>query len=281
MRARRDGRRRRDADAARDVRAGHERSPDPMLVGRLRGSVLLLGPLLARRGLGAPGAARRRLSARRTITTHLQALVALGARAARRAGHALEAPDGLIGASIYLDEASVTGTETALLAAAAAKGPTPRSATPRPSRTSSSCAGSCSAMGVGIEGEGRRRSRRGPARLRAPNTARRRLHRSRQLGVSSPRSPAARSRSPARAPRTWKVVAAPLLKHGRAVHLDDDRFVVEPSRSTAARRRSRPACGRGFRATWSASSRCWRRRPRAGRWSTTGCTSCGCSRSSS
>ena len=39
-------------------------------------------------------------------------------------GYALEAPSGLNGASFYLDEASVTGTETALLAAAAAKGRT-------------------------------------------------------------------------------------------------------------------------------------------------------------
>jgi UDP-N-acetylglucosamine 1-carboxyvinyltransferase len=37
-------------------------------------------------------------------------------------GHRLEVPDGLKPASIYLDEASVTGTETALLAAAAAPG---------------------------------------------------------------------------------------------------------------------------------------------------------------
>jgi UDP-N-acetylglucosamine 1-carboxyvinyltransferase len=37
-------------------------------------------------------------------------------------GHALEVPDGLKPASIYLYEASVTGTETALLAAAAAPG---------------------------------------------------------------------------------------------------------------------------------------------------------------
>ena len=37
-------------------------------------------------------------------------------------GHVLEAPDGLKPTSIYLDEASVTGTETALLAAAAAPG---------------------------------------------------------------------------------------------------------------------------------------------------------------
>jgi UDP-N-acetylglucosamine 1-carboxyvinyltransferase len=36
--------------------------------------------------------------------------------------YVLEAPDGLHGASFYLDEASVTGTETALIAAAAARG---------------------------------------------------------------------------------------------------------------------------------------------------------------
>src|SRR5687768_1218775 len=47
--------------------------PDPVLVGRLRGSVLLLGPLLARRGsarLAEPGGD---FPARRTISTHLQA----------------------------------------------------------------------------------------------------------------------------------------------------------------------------------------------------------------
>ena len=99
--------------------------PDPSLVGRLRGSVLLLGPLLGRTGkarLAPPGGD---FPARRTITTHLQALMALGAQVtASDSGHFVEAPRGLTGASIYLFEASVTGTETALLAAASAKGPT-------------------------------------------------------------------------------------------------------------------------------------------------------------
>jgi UDP-N-acetylglucosamine 1-carboxyvinyltransferase len=97
--------------------------PDPALVGRLRGSVLLLGPLLGRQGrarLAPPGGD---FPARRTITTHLQALCALGAEVtANDAGHFLEARSGLKGASFYLLEASVTGTETALLAAALAKG---------------------------------------------------------------------------------------------------------------------------------------------------------------
>ena len=96
--------------------------PDAALVGRLRGSVLLLGPLLARRGrahIAQPGGD---FPARRTIATHLEALEAMGARQVRGPGHILEAPDGLKPTSIYLYEASVTGTETALLAAAGASG---------------------------------------------------------------------------------------------------------------------------------------------------------------
>src|SRR5437764_6339931 len=46
----------------------------------------------------------------------------MGARMMPHEGHALEVPDGLKATSIYLYEASVTGTETALLAAAAAAG---------------------------------------------------------------------------------------------------------------------------------------------------------------
>ena len=98
--------------------------PDGDLVGRLRGSVLLCGPLLARRGrvrLAPPGGD---FPARRTLSAHLQALEALGGRRLTDCGSdfALEAPDGLRPASLYLVEASVTGTETALLAAAAAPG---------------------------------------------------------------------------------------------------------------------------------------------------------------
>src|SRR5206468_1900711 len=92
--------------------------PDAALVGKLRGSVLLLGPLLARAGraiLGMPGGD---FPARRTIETHVSALVSLGARVLPSSGHALDAPAGLTPGSFYLEEASVTGTETALLAAA-------------------------------------------------------------------------------------------------------------------------------------------------------------------
>lgn len=98
--------------------------PNGALVGRLRGSVLLLGPLLARRGracLAAPGGD---FPTRRTLSTHIQALTAMGARLVEGDRLTLDAPEGLRPASIYLEEASVTGTETALLAAAAAPGVT-------------------------------------------------------------------------------------------------------------------------------------------------------------
>jgi UDP-N-acetylglucosamine 1-carboxyvinyltransferase len=96
--------------------------PDRAMVGRLRGSVLLIGPLLARRGrarLAPPGGD---FPARRSLSTHLEALALMGARSVEGPDHHLEAPDGLRPASVYLFEASVTGTETTVLAAAAAKG---------------------------------------------------------------------------------------------------------------------------------------------------------------
>ena len=102
----------------------HSHAPDRALVGKLRGSVLLLGPLLARVGrahLAPPGGD---FPARRSISTHLDALAAMGVVLGVGEDHMLEAPDGLKGASMYLFEASVTGTETALLAAAGADGVT-------------------------------------------------------------------------------------------------------------------------------------------------------------
>jgi UDP-N-acetylglucosamine 1-carboxyvinyltransferase len=99
-------------------------APDRALVGRLRGSVLLLGPLLARTGrahIAPPGGD---FPARRTISTHLEALLVMGALDDGGPDHALHAPDGLKAASMYLEEASVTGTETVLLAAASAVGQT-------------------------------------------------------------------------------------------------------------------------------------------------------------
>ncbi len=134
----------------REVRT-HE--PDRALVGRLRGSVLLLGPLLARTGRAWVAPPGGDFPARRTIRTHLEALGAMGAVQLEGPGHRLEAPDGLKAASIYLDEASVTGTETAILAAAAAPGRSEiRHAACEP-HVVELCE-FLRAMGVGISGEG-------------------------------------------------------------------------------------------------------------------------------
>lgn len=127
--------------------------PDRHLVGRLRGSVLLMGPLLARRGRALIAPPGGDFPTRRTIRTHLEALGHMGVKVGTGSGHALEAPDGLKGASFYLDEASVTGTETALLAAAAASGRTQiRHAACEP-HVVELCE-FLQSMGVGIEGAG-------------------------------------------------------------------------------------------------------------------------------
>jgi len=97
--------------------------PDPRLVSQIRGSLTVLGPILARAGevrLFLPGGDR---IGRRRIDTHLAALSALGARVKHNDSVELRA-DRLRGADIWLDEASVTGTENALMAASLAQGET-------------------------------------------------------------------------------------------------------------------------------------------------------------
>ena len=97
---------------------------DPELAGRIRASVLLAGPLLARLGafeLAQPGGD---FIGRRRLDTHLLALQSLGANVDVGAGYFLYAKNGLQGTSIFLDEPSVTGTENAILAAVTASGTT-------------------------------------------------------------------------------------------------------------------------------------------------------------
>lgn len=91
---------------------------------RVRGSMLFAGPLLARLGkavIGRPGGDR---IGRRRADTHLLALEALGARVEVGEHFVMTAPDGLRGADILLDEASVTATESAVMAASMAEGRT-------------------------------------------------------------------------------------------------------------------------------------------------------------
>jgi UDP-N-acetylglucosamine 1-carboxyvinyltransferase len=105
---------------AKDVTSA---APHPGLFARIRGSLTLLGPMLARTGhaaLPAPGGDR---IGRRRIDTHLMALQALGADVRDDRELVVRDP-GLRGADILLDEASVTATENAVMAAALAKGTT-------------------------------------------------------------------------------------------------------------------------------------------------------------
>jgi UDP-N-acetylglucosamine 1-carboxyvinyltransferase len=97
---------------------------DPDLCRRIRASILLAGPMLARTGgfrLPPPGGD---VIGRRRLDTHNLALKALGARVKYgRAAFEFQAKR-LKGADILLDEASVTGTENVLMAAVTAKGKT-------------------------------------------------------------------------------------------------------------------------------------------------------------
>jgi len=210
--------------------------PDPVLVGKLRGSVLLLGPLLARRGsarLAQPGGD---FPARRTITTHLQALAALGVIPVDEPGYALEAPGGLIGASFYLDEASVTGTETALLAAAGAKGPTEiRHAAMEPHVVELCCF--LRSMGVSIEGEGSH-----TLRVEPPATLRGAAHRldgdyveAGSWGVVAAITGGEIIVTGART-ADLEVVGNPLRKMGLHCSYENDTLTVLPSALTATRR---------------------------------------------
>jgi len=100
----------------------NEQDPDQSLCAKIRASFLLAGPLLARRGhitLPRPGGDR---IGRRRLDTHILALENLGARVDIGTSYRLTAPDGLRGAEIFLDEASVMATENAVMAAAAAQG---------------------------------------------------------------------------------------------------------------------------------------------------------------
>lgn len=101
-----------------------DQQPDVDLARRIRTAPLLAGPLLARRGfvtIPRPGGDR---IGRRRLDTHFQALQALGAEIeVAHDCYVLHARK-LIGADIFLDEMSVTGTEQAVMAAALAEGTT-------------------------------------------------------------------------------------------------------------------------------------------------------------
>ena len=106
-----------------DTRGVTDRPLDPVLCTRIRASILLAGPLLARFGkviLPPPGGD---VIGRRRVDTHFLALERLGAVVTVGDAYQIDARQ-LVGADIFLDEPSVTGTENALMAAVMATGRT-------------------------------------------------------------------------------------------------------------------------------------------------------------
>ena len=101
-----------------------EKSEIPaMFTKKIRGSILFAGPLVARTGKvlmsppGGDGIGRRR------VDTHFLALQELGVNISAN-GQFVFSTNKLVGADIFLDEASVTATENAVMAAVLAEGQT-------------------------------------------------------------------------------------------------------------------------------------------------------------
>ena len=102
--------------------SNHEAPYD--LVKTMRASILVLGPLVARMrraNVSLPGGCA---IGARPINLHLMGLEAMGAKIELRHGYILAKADGLKGANISFDTATVTGTENLMMAATLAKGKT-------------------------------------------------------------------------------------------------------------------------------------------------------------
>ncbi|MEW5911967.1 MAG: UDP-N-acetylglucosamine 1-carboxyvinyltransferase [Thermodesulfobacteriota bacterium] len=114
----RGGRMHLDTSAASGEEAPYE------LVKTMRASVLVLGPLVARRGrarVSLPGGCA---IGERPIDQHLKGLEALGCKIALEEGYVVAETKRLRGAEISLDLVTVTGTENLIMAACLAKGAT-------------------------------------------------------------------------------------------------------------------------------------------------------------
>lgn len=131
----------------------NQSSIDYLLGRRLRASILLLGPVLARLGkirLPHPGGC---VIGKRPVGAHFLALRGLGATIEQDGDYYLSQTDGLKGAYLYLDEVSVTATENALMAAVTADGTT----TIRPAALEPHVVNLCQllvSMGANIKGIG-------------------------------------------------------------------------------------------------------------------------------
>lgn len=94
---------------------------DPDLCRKIRASILLAGPMVAKTGLLQLPPPGGDVIGRRRVDTHLLALEKLGAKVEFGRSFSFSA-HGLHGADILLDEASVTATENAIMASVLANG---------------------------------------------------------------------------------------------------------------------------------------------------------------
>ena len=100
----------------------HPADLDPNLCRKIRASILLAGPLLSRVGelhLPPPGGD---VIGRRRVDTHILAFSNLGVRTEYVDNQFHFDANGMTGAEILMDEASVTATENAIMACVSAKG---------------------------------------------------------------------------------------------------------------------------------------------------------------
>jgi UDP-N-acetylglucosamine 1-carboxyvinyltransferase len=94
---------------------------DPALCREIRASFLLAGPLLGRFGRATVPPPGGDVIGRRRLDTHVHAFAALGVEVEANGAYELRARR-LVGTRMYLDEASVMGTENAIMAAVLAQG---------------------------------------------------------------------------------------------------------------------------------------------------------------
>ena len=112
---------------------------DPRVASRICGSILFVAPLLHRLGkVDLPFPGGDRIGRRRIDKPHLQVIRALGAEINIHEKHiSFSCKEFLEGKDMWLDEASVTGTEQAIIGAVMASGKT----TIRNAAFGASCAG--------------------------------------------------------------------------------------------------------------------------------------------
>ncbi|MEV0153256.1 UDP-N-acetylglucosamine 1-carboxyvinyltransferase [Micromonospora sp. NPDC050686] len=124
------------------------------LVRRLRASICVLGPLLARRGYVRVAHPGGDAIGSRGLDMHIAGLARMGAVISGEHGFVIaEAPDGLHGAEIVLDFPSVGATENLVMAAVLARGATVIDNAAREPEIVDICA-MLSGMGARIEGAG-------------------------------------------------------------------------------------------------------------------------------